>query len=296
MPSIRHQALAALIPRLRRSGEVADVEHERRRVLASQRRADPSPPRVFMRGVEVRLLDGAGVPTYDVRPAGRATPRSVLYVHGGGYVGTVDRFHWLYVARLARRFGVRVVVPVYPLAPEHSWHDAHPPLIELFERIAVESAGGVTLAGDSAGGGLALALAQQVATRPGPQPTGLVLISPWVDLTGSSPGTEDAARRDPWLTLSKLHLYASWWAGGDDVARPELSPVFGELASLPPAVVFCGTRDLLHPQVRLLVQRGRDAGWPLTYWEELGLLHVYPILPVPEARDALDQLAPILAG
>lgn len=295
MPSISHRAVAAVVPRLRGSGEVGDPEREREQVLASQRRADPSPPRWAMRGVDVGILDGTRVPTYDLRPAGRSTKRSVLYLHGGGYVGTVDRFHWRYVAGLVRRFGVRVAVPVYPLAPEHSWRDAHPPLLELFDRIAIESAGGVTVAGDSAGGGLALALAEQITRRPGPQPTGLVLIAPWVDLTGSVPGTQDAARRDPWLKLSKLHLYAGWWAGGDDLSRPELSPLFGDLGGLPPAVVFCGTRDLLQPQVRSLVERGAAAGWPVTYHEEPGLLHVYPILPVREARRALDLLGSVLA-
>ena len=89
----------------------------------------------------------------------------------------------------------------------------------LFERLAVESAQGVVLMGDSAGGGLAVGVAQLVARRPGPQPTHLVAFAPWVDLTGRTPGTEEAAADDPWLTLSKLRLYGTWWGAGDPPAE-----------------------------------------------------------------------------
>ena len=152
-----------------------------------------------------------------------------------------------------------------------------------------------TLAGDSAGGGLALALAQQVARRPGPQPTRLLLVSPWVDLTGTTPGTEQVAAYDPWLKLSKLRLYGEWWAGEDDPARPEVSPLHGDYAGLPRTLVLCGTRDLLVPQVREAVRRAAAAGVHVTYREEQGLLHVYPLLPIPEARPALREVVEFLS-
>ncbi len=243
-----------------------------------------------MRGCDVSPVAGYPFRVFSLQVAGSSPQRTVLYLHGGGYVGQVDRFHWRYVAALARRLDVRVVVPAYPLAPEHTWRDAHPPLVDLCEQVAIESPRGVVLAGDSAGGGLALALVQQLARRPGPQPTHLVLVSPWVDLTSSTPGTPQASARDPWLRLSKLKLYASWWAGDDDPARPEVSPLFGELAGLPPTQVLCGTRDTLWPQVADLVRRASAAGAPVTYHEERDLIHVYPLLPVPEARRALDQV------
>ena len=150
--------------------------------------------------------------------------------------------------------------------------------------------------GDSAGGGLALALAQQVARMPGPQPTALVLISPWVDLAGDTPGTEEARAADPWLTLSKLRLYGAWWAGDDDVHRAEVSPLHGDCAGLPRTLVLCGTRDLLLAQVRAAVDRLRAADVPLTYVEEPGLLHVYPVLPVPEAKPARRTIADFILG
>ncbi len=295
MTSVQHRILAALIPLVRRSSEVVDPEQLRAEKLADHAAAAPSPPSWLLRGIDVTAVDGYGFPVYDLRVAGETPSRTLLYVHGGGYVSHTDTMHWRYAARLARRFGLRVVVPVYPLAPEHTWRDSREEMLRLFEQVAIESSGGVVLAGDSAGGGFALALAQQIAARPGPQPTQLVLISPWVDLTDATPGTKEAAARDPWLKLSKLRLFGQWWAGDDDVDRPEVSPLNGDLSKLPRALMWCGTRDLLQPQCRLLSERASAQGWDLTYVEEPGLIHVYPILPVPEARRALAELTDFLA-
>ncbi len=294
MPSPTHRLLARVIPVVRRSGEVDDPAKVRREVLDRQARADTSAPTRPLRGCVVTEIGGLGFPVHEVRPEGRAPERTVLYLHGGGFVSGPDRAHWRFVAGLVRDTGARVVLPSYPLTPMHTWRDSHPTLIDLFEQLAIESPGGAALAGDSAGGGLALALAQQLARRPGPQPTRLVLVSPWVDLTGTSPGTEQAATRDPWLTLSKLRLYGRWWAGEDDPARPEVSPLNGAYDGLPRTLVLCGTRDLLMPQVREAVRRAAAAGVLVTYREEPGLLHVYPLLPVREGRDARAEIAGFL--
>jgi len=96
---------------------------------------------------------------------------------------------------------------------------------------------------------------------------------------------------DPWLFIGKMQAYAEWWAGStEELGRPEVSPALGDLAGLPPALMFFGTRDSLAPGGRLLVRRAAEAGWRLTSVEEPGLLHVYPLLPlIPEARRAWRQ-------
>jgi acetyl esterase/lipase len=293
VPSPQHQLLTKVIPVIRRRSEVTDPEQVRRDVLARQQGADPAPPRRIARAFDVSRSKSAGLPLFELRLRGTTPVRTVLYLHGGGFVSGIDRNHWKYVARLARTFGVRVVVPDYPLTPTHTWKDTLPRLVDLFERLAVESPQGVVLIGDSAGGGLAVGLAQLVARRSGPQPTALVAFAPWVDLTGRTPGTEEAASADPWLTLSKLRLYGTWWGAGDPPAA-EASPLSGDLSGLPPTLLMCGTRDLLLPQVRLLAEKARAAGTAVTYVEEPGLLHVYPLLPIPEARRAWRQVEAFL--
>ena len=293
MPSPQHQLLTRVIPVLRRRREVHAPDLVRRSVLDAQAAADPSPSRRVSRAVDVRRDEAFGLPVFEVSARGSRPTRSVLYLHGGGFVSGLDRLHWRYAARLARGLGVKVVLPAYPLTPTHTWQDALPPLLALFDEVAAGSPDGVVLMGDSAGGGLAVGLAQRLVARGGAQPSHLVAFAPWVDLTGDTPGTEQAALDDPWLTLPKLRLYGEWWGAGDP-GSADASPLHGDLAGLPPTLLLCGTRDLLVPQSRLLADRAERAGTPLTYVEEPGLLHVYPLLPIPEARRAWRQVRAFL--
>lgn len=302
-PSRRHQFFAWAIPRLRASGDMESREVERARLVASHEQARGGLPTRLVRGFEKRFsvvtetLAGPGgdFASYVVTPRGADPRRTVVHLHGGGYVNGIDPMHVRYLARLATALGARVVVPDYPLAPEHTWRDSHGPLADLVQRWASDS-DEVVLSGDSAGGGYALALALTLRDRGGPQAGRLLLHSPWVDLTTSTPETAAVARQDPWLNLGKLYAYADWWAGSpDDLGRPEVSPALADLTGLPPALVFCGTHDLLVPGCRLLARRAEEAGWDLTYVERSGLIHVYPLLPgVPEAREAWQQTVEFL--
>lgn len=294
MPSRRHELLARAVPRLRKSRDLDDVESERARVERWHAGLDRSLPTGLVPGFGRRFTlaeeDVGGFPSYTITPHGVSPRRTVLFVHGGGYMAPIDPFHVRYVARLARALRARVVLPDYPLAPEHTWRDSFGPLTDLAQRWAKEP-GGVVLAGDSAGGGYALALALALRDRGGDQPTHLLLHSPWVDLTTSTPETEEVSLGDPWLFLGKIRAYAEWWAGSpEDLGRPEVSPALGDLSGLPPTLMFCGTRDTLVPGCRLLARRGAEVGWDLAYVEVPDLIHVYPLLPfVPEARRAWRQ-------
>lgn len=184
------------------------------------------------------------------------------------------------------------MVPAYPLAPEQTVEDSFDAIVDLVEEVAADCPDGVVLAGDSAGGGYALALAQALRDR-GTAIERLVLLAPWVDLTGSTPGTLEAAARDPWLSYPHLEIHASFWAGSGDsavLAGPRVSPGLGDLSGLSPALMFCGTRDLLQPGCDALFARAEEADRPLEYVVAPGLLHVYPLLPVPEARAAFDRI------
>lgn len=294
MPSASHELIARVLPRLRKAREIDDEASERARVERWHARLDRSLPTRLVPGLarhfEVERED-VGFGSYVLTPRSGPVTRTVHYLHGGGYMAPVDAFHVLYATRLARALGARVVLPDYPLAPEHTWRDSHDALVAQTDRWAREP-GGVVLAGDSAGGGLALAVAQSLRDRGLAQATHLVMHAPWVDLTTSTPETAAFAERDPWLFLGKLHAYAGWWAGTpEDLARPEVSPGLGDLSGLPPGLVLYGTRDLLAPGCRLLRRRAAEAGWPLRAVEERDLLHVYGLFPfVPEARRAFREV------
>ena len=293
MPSRTHDLLARVVPRVRRSRELDSEPAERARVERWHATLDRSFPTAlvprFSRRFSLVTEELAGFPVQVMTPRHVEPTRTVLHLHGGGYMAPTDPFHVRFLARLAEDLQARVVVPDYPLAPEHTWRDSFEPLVGLVSRWADPGTGGrLTLSGDSAGGGYALALAQAVRDRGGPQPAELLLLSPWGDLSTSTPETASYDAVDPWLFLGKVHAYAQWWAGTEaDLTRPEVSPALGDLAGLPRALMLCGTRDLLLPGCRLLARRAAETDWDLTYVEEPGLLHVYPLLPlVPEARRA----------
>ncbi|MCW2736312.1 alpha/beta hydrolase [Nocardioides sp.] len=294
MPSLRHQLLASLIPRLRTSGDLESEPAERARVEAEHRTQVRTLPTRAVRGFaktwDVSVHD-IGFPSYVLTPKDRRVHRTLYYVHGGGFMAPIDAVHVRYATRLAEAIGARVVMPDYPLAPEHTWADSHDALVADAARWADED-GGVVLAGDSAGGGLALATALSMRDRGLTPATHLVLHAPWVDLTSSTPETREVDAIDPWLFFSKVEAYALWWAGSpEDLDRPEVSPALADLAGLPRALMLYGTRDLLHPGCRLLARRAAEAGWDLTSIEEPDLIHVYGVLPfIPEARRALAQV------
>lgn len=293
MPSLLHELAAYAVPRMRNAGDMESPEKQRALLEQWHLTLDRSLPTKAVPGFERRYEVSTSrhpFPIHVIRPRSHRPRTTLYYLHGGGYVAPTDPLHVRYALRLARLLDAEVVLPDYPLAPEHTWRDSHQALLEdLGARCVIRDR--VVVAGDSAGGGLALALTQSLRDAGGRLPSHLLLHAPWVDLTTSTPDTWAVAHEDPWLNLGKMLAYAEWWAGDPaDLERPEVSPALGDLTGLPPTLMFCGTRDLLVPGCRMLADRAARDGWPLTYCEVDGLIHVFPLLPaVPEARRAWRQ-------
>jgi acetyl esterase/lipase len=186
----------------------------------------------------------------------------LLFLHGGGFVLRATDAHWELAARLSAGLGgAPTALPLYPLAPAFSCGAA----LRFVERVhsvcvavAARAPGGaapVALVGDSAGGGLALALAQSLVAgakggwKPGRRVPGLdalVLLCPLVDAAVSQPAAE--AVDDPMLSLVGLRAAGEMWAGPGGVAAPRCSPLYGRMAGLPPTTLWVASRDVLGPQ------------------------------------------------
>ncbi|GAA0802765.1 alpha/beta hydrolase [Spirilliplanes yamanashiensis] len=240
-----------------------------------------APPRSLRPRCVRRQVDGFDV--YAVRP--RTAPPSgdpIVYLHGGAYVSEIVRQHWDLAAHLADRSGREVHVALYGLAPHH---DGLRALAFVTTLVAELSTAGrrCHLVGDSAGGGLALATAQ--ATAQATPVASLTLIAPWLDLSMTNPEIDALEPHDPWLSRPGLRPMAAAWANGLPLTDPRISPLYGDLRDLPPLHLLVGTRDITLADCRALRDR-LPADTRLTYHEQQDAIHAYPLLPVPEAREA----------
>ncbi|WP_326593173.1 alpha/beta hydrolase [Streptomyces sp. NBC_01294] len=296
MPSLRSRALSAALIATGRRRRFASAEAVRTRVAQSARRpASHLPPRWLGRVADISRTFVGAWPVYDVSPLGTEPSAQVLYVHGGGYINELVRPHWALIRTLVTQAGARVVVPAYILAPRGTADRTVPVATDLLSGlIASGDGGGTVLIGDSAGAGLALAAAQRLRDATGAQPSRIVLISPWLDVSMSHPDQEAIEAADPMLARPGLleagRLYAGTLAPDD----PRVSPLHGSFAGLVPLTVFTGTRDVLTTDSRELLRRARADGVEVEFHEEAGLPHGYPLMPVPEGRAARDRIVELI--
>jgi epsilon-lactone hydrolase len=281
MASLQMRVISGVL-RLTRKPRTATVERARQRIAAPK--GSNEPPAALRSRHDVRTRRVQGFPCTTVAPRDGASGRAVVYLHGGSYTGEIAKQHWALISKLTDA-GVRVEVPLYGLAPQHTYREAYPFVTEVYRDLLADvDASAVTIAGDSAGGGLALGFAQTLAAEGLPQPRRLVLLSPWLDLTLSHPDLPALEPRDPWLNIDGTIEAGKVWAGGDDPTQPKLSPINGQLSGLAPMDVTVGTHELCLPDVQLLQERARAAGADIRVTVCPGAVHVYPLVPAPEGR------------
>ena len=285
MPSF----LSRLVPgylRVTRTNRIYLSPDVARRHL-EERRIRPrrfGPPRRLRRDVAVSVDHRLGWPVYTLTPDTRPPRGGVVYVHGGGWVNEIAVQHWQLAAQIAAEAGTTVTLPIYPLVPFGTADQVVGAVVGLVQDSTARY-GRTCLAGDSAGGQIALSAAlllreaQHIVPR-------TVLISPSLDLSLSNPEIDRVQPSDPWLGREGTRVFIEHWRGSLALSDPRVSPLAADLAGLGPLTVFCGTRDILQPDVRLLVDKARAAGVEVDYHEEPGLLHVYPLTPTAEGRAA----------
>ena len=238
-------------------------------------------------------FDAGGVPARHVATPGVRDDRGVLYFHGGAYVaGNLDS-HTELMSRIARACRAPVLGIDYRLAPEHPYPAAVDDAVASYERLlgnGIEP-GRIVIAGDSAGGGLTVAcmLALKAAGRP--LPAGAILISPWTDLSGSGASMQSHLTADPMLSGDILGPMAAAYAGSAGLTDPGVSPLFGDLAGLPPLLVQVGDDEVLLDDSTRLAERAETVGVSVQLHVYEGAFHVFQIMPtLPESREALEEM------
>jgi monoterpene epsilon-lactone hydrolase len=295
MPSQAMQdAIEALRDRQQASaGQVPPTLQELRATFTPGDRLHPVPDDVLVTDVTA-----GGVPAHWLTAPGTDPGRVLLFLHGGGFeLGSV-RSDGELAARLGRAAGMRVLFPEYRLAPEHPFPAALDDVLAAWHWLRTDhglSAASLAVAGDSAGGGLAVALL--VATRDAGQdlPAAAVLMSPTVDLTSSGASMTERADQDPISTPAMLRQFAADYLAGADPKTPLASPLFASLTGLPPLLIQVGTADLLLSDAERLAAAATHAGVDVTLQIGEGLPHVYQLLlGTPEAAQATEQIGNFL--
>ena len=293
MPSLAHEALATLMHLTVHRRMPHDDEGMLAELTAAQLRPRSfAPPRSLDRHVSLRVGVRHGWRTYEMAPWGPRLPaHRVVYFHGGGYVGEIDPNHWSVCRRIATLTPARVVVPIYPVAPGTTAEVTVPTAAAIAADVIADAilGGGdaplVSLLGGSESGGLGLGGGQVVEEGQIAAPR-LVLIAPWVDATMTHSDIDVVGARDPMLSIPRLTRAGELYAGHLAVSDPRVSPINGSMTGLGPMTIFAGTRDLLLPDARRLRGRGPGGGLGRGDYAGGGLSHVFPILPLPEARQA----------
>jgi len=246
----------------------------------------------------VSPVDAGGVPARWITFPGPDAGRVLLYLHGGGYQLGSFRSHGELAARLGRASGRRVVLPEYRLAPEHPFPAAVDDVLAVWRWLrgwAGLAAGAVAVAGDSAGGGLALALMTTLRDSGQDLPAAAVLMSPWTDLSSSGASITEREGEDPILTPDEIREFAATYLAGADPRSPLASPLFARLDGLPPLLIQVGTAELLLSDSEELAKSASAAGVDVTVALCEGAPHGYPaMLGTPEAAEATDQAGAFL--
>lgn len=222
--------------------------------------------------------------------------RVILYCHGGGYTSGGLGFSKVLASKLTRATGMDTLAFDYRLAPEHPYPAAVEDALTAWghlESLGI-APGDIVLAGDSAGGNLALVLCLKLREAGRGLPGALLLMSPWTDMTASGESLRGRAGIDPVLTPEYMYAVREAYAGGLDPSDCLLSPLFADFAGFPPALIQVGTHEILYSDAERLAERMLAAGADcrLEVWENMW--HDFQMYPSKTASNAIQNMAHFL--
>ncbi|GCE08220.1 alpha/beta hydrolase [Dictyobacter aurantiacus] len=249
-------------------------------------------------GMRVEPIDVDGVPAEWLSPAVANTNAVLLYLHGGAYILGSPASHRDLVARLSVAAGIPALLINYRLAPEHVFPAALDDALTAYHWLLSKgySAQHIVLAGDSAGGGLTLALLQTVRDRNLPLPAAAALISPWTDLAGTVKSRSAQEAVDPIFSGDTINALAHFYAGAENLSNPLLSPIYADLHGFPPLRIDVGRDEVLLDDSLLIAEHARAAAVPveLTVWDDMWHVFQAYAAVLPEGQQSLAKMGSFL--
>jgi len=199
--------------------------------------------------------------------------------------------HWNFVFSLVKYSGYTVVFPDYPLAPQYCYKEVFKRMEVIYRELTEKHlAENIILMGDSAGGGLALALAQKFRDDHVVQPAHIIMLSPWLDLSMVNPDIPEIQKMDPFLSAIGLKAAGKAYARDISVQNPMVSPVYGEFHDLGKLSLFTGTYDILSADARKLKNICEEQGIEISYFEYPRMVHDWMLLGFPESKQVIKEI------
>ena len=255
----------------------------------------PGPWRIKRNVVEI-----AGCHAEWLVPRDPATDKLFIYWHGGAYIMGNCATHRRLAGHIARRAGVRALLPEYRLAPEYPFPAAIEDAVAIYQALLADGyrPENIVMGGDSAGGGLTMATLLSLRDAGEPLPAAAFLISPWLDLAGTGESMQTRDGRDPWFKPQHLPNVRSHYCNEHEIRNPLVSPVYADVSNLPPLYIQVGSEELLLSDSTRLAEavEAGEGKVEIEIWE--GMWHVFQlfVLLVPEARQANAKIAARIRG
>lgn len=214
----------------------------------------------------------------------------ILYFHGGSYVAEATNEQWDFIEKLVLDTGATVILPDYPLTPKHNYEDVFEMVDPLYREIVekVDSKNLIVM-GDSAGGGLGLALVEKVAKENVVIPEKTILISPWLDVRLTNPEIEEVQKMDKKLNKETLKLAGIAYAGEDGINSYLVNPIDGDLSKLKNVTIFTGTNDILNPDVYVLQEKAKKVNVNIEVKEYENAEHIWLINNSNTSSEVVEQ-------
>lgn len=251
---------------------------------------DPKPIHVNFCRLKERTLGHTRF--FIVQPPQSLSDNILFYLHGGSYAGGPHLLHWQMISRLARKMNCRAVMVDYKLTPEYAYPVALLESMAVYSHLrTIKPGANYIFIGDSAGGGMALAACLKLKMEGGVMPAKLVLISPWLDVSLQNPDIAQYEKREAMLDRKGVQLIGQAYAGIYPLDHPYISPIYGNLAGLPPVLLTIGTEEIFLPDCDKFCQKAQAAQVEVECLRVNGLFHDWPIFPfMPESTMVLDAI------
>ena len=200
----------------------------------------------------------------------------ILYLHGGSYVAETSSNHWKFLEKLVKDTNATIILPDYPLTPKYTYKDVFTMITPLYKEIIEEvSTDNLILMGDSAGGGMSLALLERLSEENVEMPYKTILISPWLDVRLENPEIDNVQKYDKDLNKESLKIAGIAYAGKDGIDSYLVNPIDGDLSKLKNITIFTGTYDILNPDVHVLDEKAKKVNVSLEIKEYEGTGHIW---------------------